>query len=305
MSFYRNQSFNNRNLSYNDVIMLEFYTQQYNDTCYRISQLQRSLDRINENINRIYFADYRNNNNNHTSFVRNRNTSRTRHAASNPYLFEPISLNRTSRQGNDNTSILNQRDALWTNLMSSFFSNVPVFPTMDEIRRASTVVRYRDVEDPLNDSCPISLERFTEDSYVTQLNYCGHLFNTNELNIWFETNVRCPVCRHDIRTIPQENASPANSSVEADSSSSTTRQTSDPLSVSGRNTTFTSELITRITDQLIHSLYGENAETDVDIDRTRSTVSETSADGSRILYDASNNTFLFETYIPLYRDSRN
>lgn len=300
MSFYRTQPFNNRDLSYNDITMLEFYTQQYNDTCYRISQLQRSLDRINENINRIYFAEYHNNNNNNSSFVRNRRTSRTRNYHANSYLFEAIPQRNSTplsplRRSRDSLNSLNHRDTQWSDLFPSFFSNVPVFPTFEEIRRATTLVRYRDIEYPLNESCPISLERFTNDSYVTQLNYCGHLFNTNELNIWFETNVRCPVCRHDIRTTTPENTPPAHSSVEPDNSSSTT-QTSDSLNLAGRDTTFTSELITRLTDQLIHSLYGEGRDTDA--------VSETNLDGSRILYDASNNTFLFETYIPLYRENR-
>ena len=29
---------------------------------------------------------------------------------------------------------------------------------------------------------------------------CGHIFCSNELLTWFENNVRCPMCRFDIRT---------------------------------------------------------------------------------------------------------
>ena len=29
--------------------------------------------------------------------------------------------------------------------------------------------------------------------------YCGHLFSPNELANWFQSNVRCPICRYDIR----------------------------------------------------------------------------------------------------------
>jgi len=265
----------NRNLSNNDMNMLDFYTQQYNDTYYRINQLQRSLERINENINRIYFGEHHN-----TNSSRNRNNSRNRHTDANSYLFEPAP-SRSSRPLREDytTNILNQPDTRWTNFMSSFFSNVSVFATVEEIRRATTVLRYGDIVNPLNESCPISLERFTEDSNVIQLNYCGHLFNTNELNIWFENNVRCPVCRHDIRLTRQSNIS---------SPSSPEHNVTQPEAIVSSSDTFTTELITRLTDQLIDSLYNENTDT---------------IDGNRILYDASNNTFMFEAYIPLYREN--
>ncbi len=34
---------------------------------------------------------------------------------------------------------------------------------------------------------------------VTVIRYCGHIFNSDEVNRWFRTNCRCPVCRYDIR----------------------------------------------------------------------------------------------------------
>jgi len=43
------------------------------------------------------------------------------------------------------------------------------------------------------------LERFNPTDQVRQINHCGHIFLPNEFNEWFQTNVRCPVCRYDIR----------------------------------------------------------------------------------------------------------
>ena len=34
---------------------------------------------------------------------------------------------------------------------------------------------------------------------VSVIRYCGHIFKTDELNTWFRSNCRCPVCRYDIR----------------------------------------------------------------------------------------------------------
>ena len=61
------------------------------------------------------------------------------------------------------------------------------------------LILFREVFEPRNNSCPITLEPFQENEAVTMIKYCGHLFKTDEINQWFETNVRCPVCRYDLR----------------------------------------------------------------------------------------------------------
>ncbi len=33
------------------------------------------------------------------------------------------------------------------------------------------------------------------------INHCQHVFHTNCVDVWLEGNVRCPVCRHDIRDV--------------------------------------------------------------------------------------------------------
>jgi len=35
---------------------------------------------------------------------------------------------------------------------------------------------------------------------VTLIRFCGHIFNSEQLNTWFRSNCRCPVCRYDIRS---------------------------------------------------------------------------------------------------------
>ena len=52
---------------------------------------------------------------------------------------------------------------------------------------------------PINRACPISLENFNDTDIVSIIRFCGHIFNRDELNTWFRTNCRCPVCRYDIR----------------------------------------------------------------------------------------------------------
>ena len=83
----------------------------------------------------------------------------------------------------------------------NFFSNVPVFPTPEEISDATRIISFDTIEDPINDQCPITMAPFNHSDIVTQIVHCGHIFDVVHLNGWFRTNVRCPVCRHDIRDV--------------------------------------------------------------------------------------------------------
>ena len=89
-----------------------------------------------------------------------------------------------------------------TNFLTNFLnSSVPIRPTQDQINIASRLVRYSDIQTPNSSSCAISLEPFTPSDSVIQLRHCGHIFFPEPFNQWFCNNVRCPVCRHDIRNV--------------------------------------------------------------------------------------------------------
>jgi hypothetical protein len=79
--------------------------------------------------------------------------------------------------------------------------SVPVVASQDIINRNTRQVRFNEVINPLNFDCPISLERFQDNSMLTQIIGCNHLFCSNEITRWFRTNVHCPICRYDIRDI--------------------------------------------------------------------------------------------------------
>jgi hypothetical protein len=77
--------------------------------------------------------------------------------------------------------------------------DVVVSPTQEEIANNTIQIRYNEVINPLNSSCPFTLERFENNTECTQIIGCGHLFNRDGLNRWLIGNVRCPICRYDIR----------------------------------------------------------------------------------------------------------
>lgn len=82
---------------------------------------------------------------------------------------------------------------------STFNDNVIVRPTQQQIQSATQFLEY-DSATISNTRCPITLEDFEQGEMVRRIIHCGHTFCETALQNWFQSNVRCPVCRHDIRT---------------------------------------------------------------------------------------------------------
>lgn len=108
---------------------------------------------------------------------------------------------------NQNRSYVNQPtnnnsmfDILFQTISLPQMENVVVRPTPEQIRNATRSIIYSPNNVNIsNSSCPITLEPFEEQQMLTQIIYCGHVFSQDGINRWFETNVRCPICRYDIR----------------------------------------------------------------------------------------------------------
>ena len=59
---------------------------------------------------------------------------------------------------------------------------------------------FIDLSNNTYETCPISQEEFTNSDIILKINHCGHIFKKESLLNWFNTNSKCPVCRHDIST---------------------------------------------------------------------------------------------------------
>lgn len=270
-----------RNIPINDTQMLHFYIDQHNETTNRIQQLYRNLDQINANINRLYFTGSNNINNinniNNTNYnhysrnIRNRNQNRRPTSSHNHVNYtQPLRNSVPVPIINANTNYTNRHDVNnQVDNMFSFLTDVPVFPSTQQILRATRLIRFDTIHNPLNESCPISLERFSEEDVVTQILFCGHIFNTEQLDNWFSGNVRCPVCRYDIRSNIPEQEEKEEEEKEGEEERITPNNT-----------------LERITEQLLHIIQDD-------------------IESSRVYFDASNNSLFFETtlYYPDVTDN--
>ena len=70
--------------------------------------------------------------------------------------------------------------------------------TMIQILRATDTKLFSDITDPVNTTCPITQEEFSENQEVIQIKNCQHNFKPDALLRWFHRNSTCPFCRYDI-----------------------------------------------------------------------------------------------------------
>lgn len=78
----------------------------------------------------------------------------------------------------------------------NFSDPVPVVPSVHQLETGS---RVRDVLQNLENPCAVCQDSMITGQTVRIINACEHTFHTSCIDTWFQRNVHCPVCRHDIR----------------------------------------------------------------------------------------------------------
>ena len=81
--------------------------------------------------------------------------------------------------------------------------DVQVYPSLRTLRESSSVCNYGDLETD-QETCSICRENFTDSCIVRKLGGCEHIFHLNCIDTWFETNIRCPLCRMDLRETEEQ-----------------------------------------------------------------------------------------------------
>ena len=72
-------------------------------------------------------------------------------------------------------------------------------PTNEQINRATLNTVFSHILSPVNATCPISRDEFNDESEITMIRGCNHIFNRTSLREWLAYHSTCPMCRRDIR----------------------------------------------------------------------------------------------------------
>jgi len=112
---------------------------------------------------------------------------------------------------------------LFTTMLNSptlnpgFMNAVIVRPSAETIRANTTLSTTSDAD--TNAVCAICQDGYEVGVERRSLNACHHAFHKSCIDVWFQENVKCPVCRHDIRILATATATAtAEASREGDSS---------------------------------------------------------------------------------------
>ena len=90
-------------------------------------------------------------------------------------------------------------------------SPVNVFPSINQIANASTI-RTIDAATASQEICSICQENMQVGNVVRTLNACNHTFHRSCIDRWFAQSVHCPMCRHDIRDVDDDESTISDSS---------------------------------------------------------------------------------------------
>jgi hypothetical protein len=112
----------------------------------------------------------------------------------------PYSLPNTRRQTTRTTSNINTGSSTRDiHFLYTFYEPVAVYPSEEQLQQGLGNTVFSLIDSPLNNSCPITMERFEDNSNVSVILGCNHIFNPSQIRNWFRNSCRCPVCRYDIR----------------------------------------------------------------------------------------------------------
>ena len=244
----------------NDLILVSILNGMYNDNIAQIRNLNASVNNlttINSQIRRLLVQTLSNSNRRtNRNHVNRWNEEPHRN---NPYSsYGQTTYTYDAAGGERRPSITpenirryqfsihrnDDQNAPFSAVLPNFFDPVVIYPTQTQIDIATRRVRYRDIVTPRNIACPISMVDFNDNDIVTVIRHCGHVFATDQLNIWFATHCTCPVCRFDIRD--------AAAATRAPTTTQTASTATQAIDASG-NTSRTARAVPTIYDSILNN----------------------------------------------------
>ena len=259
------------NIDYLDIInylrdVIQVYNNNIQDYQRNINLSLQTIQMIVQNISQTTTPSPNLNNIPSSRNVREETPrTRLRNGRNNDHLFSYI-LYRPTIRSQDAAALRN------------FFQNIVVRPTQQQIETATRQITYNSNLTNMNTSCPITLEEFQDGDELRQIRHCNHAFFEQPIQNWFQSNVRCPICRYDIRDFvlptgehgettepsPEENEIQDSNNAENTDTSENNRTTIPDLSFNINNIPGFQELIQELSDNFavdLHSILNETLPT--------------------------------------------
>ena len=93
-----------------------------------------------------------------------------------------------------------QRKKRWPKPVRDRIRNFGIVNTNFNQQFLNTFIKtkYKNIDTPINNICPITQTHFDKNSDIIQINNCKHIFFEKNIIEWFEKNNTCPMCRNNI-----------------------------------------------------------------------------------------------------------
>ena len=124
-----------------------------------------------------------------------------------PVLFTPPRLQRQGVLPQDEQVIQSMLSQILANvgtlnsdinIIANFEDRIPIYPTQEQIEQA-TIMRMATVADE-SSTCSICQDNFANGQAIRKIVQCSHEYHRGCIDTWLQSNVQCPICRHDVRT---------------------------------------------------------------------------------------------------------
>ena len=170
----------------------------------------RNQNNINQNTRFTYYPRRQNRSN----FMNTPTTMNDHFVNNTTYTFNDNNMQPTNNTQHDNNFVL-RFDTLIPFLFDNMTNNTTTNDlsynigyiteeNKDDISNISCsyelldIDNYEYIQNPANDICPITRERFNNNQNVMMITSCKHIFNKSSLNRWIINNNTCPTCRSEI-----------------------------------------------------------------------------------------------------------
>ena len=173
-----------------------------------INYLNNSVNYLNNSITYLNNVMYMNNYYNYNHANIDTNNANTSTDANTSNANANASTDTSNANANANNANANANNANATNENNAYLLN---YDFDDFIKLSNTNIYaliksntidlyYGNIENPTNDSCAITHEKFSNCDDVTMIKECGHIFNSSAIKQWLIDHQTCPNCRHNILT---------------------------------------------------------------------------------------------------------
>ena len=174
-----------------------------------------------------------------------------------PYSLPPNNPRRPTTRSATNSNTNTGSTTRDIHFLYTFYEPVAIYPSAEQLQHGLGNTVFSLIESPLNNSCPITMERFEDNSNVSVILGCNHIFNPSQIRNWFRSNCRCPVCRYDIRDY-RRNAVSSEETKEEDVLEETKEEDEGENDIARERTYINDQSIEALAQSLINELLPRN-----------------------------------------------